>query len=216
MPEIMPISDILKKYITEEVTPMSNEEHSRRKVESYNQSVGDLTEYDCGECLNKGHIMFLSEGGYETMRPCKCMNIRKTIRHIERSGLKELMERYTFDRFQTHESWQKQALYKAQAFLNDREGKWFFAGGQVGSGKTHLCTAIVGEILKQGIPARYMVWDIESKKLKAIVNDDEAYYKAIKDLRETEVLYIDDFLKTKRGAQPTDADIKLAFEIVNY
>jgi len=61
-----------------------------------------------------------------------------------------------------------------------------------------------------------MVWDMESKKLKALVNDDADYDAAIKDLRETQVLYIDDFLKTKKGASPTDADIKLAFEIINF
>ena len=29
------------------------------------------------------------------------------------------------------------------------------------------------------------------------------------------VLYIDDFLKTRHGALPTDGDINLAFEIIN-
>jgi chromosomal replication initiation ATPase DnaA len=84
------------------------------------------------------------------------------------------MERYTFDSYSTPNPWQKYAKDKTRAYLTGHTNNWFFAGGQVGAGKTHLCTAIVGAILNRGTPARYMVWDIESKKLKAVVNDDEA------------------------------------------
>ena len=42
-----------------------------------------------------------------------------------------------------------------------------FIGGQVGAGKTHLCTAMVGEFLKRGISAKYMLWRDDALKLKA-------------------------------------------------
>lgn len=215
MGEMTPLAAIIEKMGGVPMQSLSNEEYAQRRVDSYNQTPGDLKGYDCKKCLNRGHIAVLREGN-EVMRQCECVATRKSLRQIEQSGLRELMTRCTFDEFTTVAKWRKVALQKAKSFLEDKNAKWFFAGGQVGAGKTHLCTAIVGAMLQDGSPARYMVWDKESKKLKSIVNDDAAYAKAIDDLQNMEVLYIDDFLKTQRGAVPTVADIKLAFEIVNY
>ena len=60
-----------------------------------------------------------------------------------------------------------------------------------------------------------MIWDREAKSLKSLVTDEEAYNAAIKDILDIEVLYIDDFLKVRKHSAPTDADVKLAFEIIN-
>ena len=38
----------------------------------------------------------------------------------------------------------------------------------------------------------------------------------INKYKNAKVLYIDDFLKVKKGEEPTPADINLAFEILNY
>jgi DNA replication protein DnaC len=135
---------------------------------------------------------------------------------IEKSGLKQLMETCTFDSFSTEEKWQARAKQMAQDFLQDCAGNWFYAGGQVGSGKTHICTAIVGELLRLGKSARYMLWRDDIVKLKALVTDDEAYSSKIGQFKETEVLYIDDFFKTERGKTPTTADVNIAFELLNY
>ena len=164
---------------------------------------------------NKGEIMFL-KNGYETIRECQCMNVRKTIKRIERSCLKDLMKDYTFEKFIVSSDWQKKAKNMALEFLKDYENKWFFVGGQVGCGKTHLCTALVGAFIRSGKPAHYMLWRDEVVQLKAVVTDDEAYGKAIRKLKEIEVLYIDDFFKTERGKQPSTAEINIAFELLNY
>ena len=144
------------------------------------------------------------------------MNVRKTIKRIERSGLKDLMKDYTFEKFIVSSDWQKKAKNMALEFLKDYENKWFFVGGQVGCGKTHLCTALVGAFIRSGKPAHYMLWRDEVVQLKAVVTDDEAYGKAIRKLKEIEVLYIDDFFKTERGKQPSTAEINIAFELLNY
>ena len=98
--------------------------------------------------------------------------------------------------------------------LQDREG-WFYIGGQVGAGKTHICTAIANRLMLQGKGVRYMIWTEEATKLKALKTDDENYAREINKWKTAEVLYIDDFLKTRNGALPTDGDINLAFEIIN-
>ena len=61
----------------------------------------------------------------------------------------------------------------------------------------------------------YMIWTEEATKLKALKTDDENYAREINQWKTAEVLYIDDFLKTRNGALPTDGDINLAFEIIN-
>lgn len=91
-----------------------------------------------------------------------------------------------------------------------RENRIFITGN---CGKSHVCTGIVRELLRRGIPARYMLWRDEAVKLKACVNDTEEYMALIEPLKNIEVLYIDDFFKA--GSVPTNADVNLAFEIIN-
>ncbi|MCY1715202.1 ATP-binding protein [Caproiciproducens galactitolivorans] len=183
-----------------------------------------MTGYDCPICKNKGVTYFL-ENGYEKSRECKCMAIRRSIWNIKKSGLKNLLQKYTFDNFKAADEWQRDFKADAQRFVTDHNGKWFYAGGQVGAGKTHICTAIVQAFLKKGIAARYMLWRDEVVRLKAIVNDDEEYAKAINPLKTVPVLYIDDFFKTgdeldRYGnivkKRPTQGDINVAFELLNY
>jgi len=185
------------------------------KVEHYNNTIGDLKGYDCQECLNKGYIMF-DENGYDIIKPCKCKKIRDSIRNIKNSGLENLLQSYSFDKYIAKESWQKHIKDLALKFINDTQGNWFFIGGQVGSGKSHICTAIVNELLNQGLESLYMKWRDDSVELKQSINDPEIYSKLVKRYKNVKVLYIDDFLKTELGKQPTSADIMLAFEILNH
>lgn len=189
--------------------------YARMRVDAYNAAVGSLTDYDCPLCKNKGYIQYVGKGGEEITRECRCMPIRETKRVIRESGLQSLLDRCTFDAYRTDEPWQKSAKAAAQRFVTDHKDKWFFAGGQVGCGKTHLCTAIVREFLLNGIRAKYMLWRDEITGLKAIVMED-GYSGAITGIKQMPVLYIDDFFKSERGKPPTTADVNIAFEILNY
>lgn len=57
-----------------------------------------------------------------------------------------------------------------------------------------------------------MLWRDVSVRAKAVVNDEE-YGRIVDPLKRVKVLYIDDLFK---GGAPKEADIKLAFEILNY
>ena len=103
---------------------------------------------------------------------------------------------------------------KAVEYAKNPEG-WFYIGGQVGAGKTHICTAIAVYLLKQGLETYYMLWTDATVELKANKCDDEEYNKLMGKLKSVDVLYIDDFLKTEQGKQPTTADINIAFELLN-
>ena len=87
----------------------------------------------------------------------------------------------------------------------------FYIFGQSGAGKSHICTAICGALIERSKDVYYMPWRDESTALKSLVTDAAAYTGRMRVLKKTEVLYIDDFLK----GGDTDADIRLAYEILN-
>ena len=187
----------------------------QRQADRENAEEGNLKGIDCRKCKNRGHISVVKNDEL-VWQMCSCMRARKSLERIEKSGLKTAIEELRFDNFLTTEKWQESMLNTAKSYVENGEKKWLFLGGNSGSGKTHLCTAVCGELLKREKAVRYMMWRDESAKLKAVVNDSAEYSRLIGELKEIEVLYIDDFLKVQRGQQPTPADINLAFEILNY
>lgn len=122
------------------------------------------------------------------------------------------MARYTLDSWQIRDRWHARAREMALQYAENPDGKWFCMVGSVGAGKSHLCTALVGLLIERGMEARYMLWRDVSVRAKAVVNDEE-YGRIVDPLKRVKVLYIDDLFK---GGAPKEADIKLAFEILNY
>lgn len=195
------------------------------RCDSHNRVEGNLNEadgYNCDICRNKGYYsvpQFYLNDYTDAQRTCECWKVRKPIRAMLRSGLKDVIKEYTFDRYIASEPWQQRVLETAKNYLSNVENNWFFFGGATGSGKTHICTAIAINLLKQGREVKYMLWQDESKNLKARVNDIE-YGDLIERYKTVDILYIDDLFKTgKDGTQtkqrPTMGDINLAFEIIN-
>lgn len=137
--------------------------------------------------------------------------LQKNIARIERSGLAELVERYTFDRYQTKYTFQKIIKEQALNFLNEK-GCWFSVLGQSGSGKTHICTAISIELMKQGRQFEYVLWMEAINRIKHNRFENE---RTLERYRTVDVLYIDDFLKTRNDTEPTDIEVELAFEILD-
>ena len=166
---------------------------------------------DCPICNNTGQIYY-EKDGYPYSRDCECMAKRRSIRELNLSGLKSLSEIYTLDKYIPDNNLSAKLLEKAKEYIEDSP-KWFFVSGRPGSGKTHICTAICLELINRGERASYMLWRDDSVKLKSAVAGDPEYYdKRIKQLKNVPVLYIDDLFKG--GAN--GADIKLAFELLNY
>lgn len=179
------------------------------KADALNNESGNLTGMDCPVCKNKGFVASVENGHFCT-HECECMNRRRAMKRLEQSGLKPILEMYTINNYETEKSWQSDAKKAALEFVKNPDG-WFFISGTPGTGKTHLCTAICGMLLEQNKNVRYMVWRDEAPMLKANVNDSSIYQKAMGELKEADVLYIDDFWK----GGVTEADINLAFELLN-
>ncbi|PKM66418.1 MAG: hypothetical protein CVU94_07465 [Firmicutes bacterium HGW-Firmicutes-19] len=181
----------------------------------YNQIEGTLEGNDCRTCKNKGYIL-VEVGEYTALQACECHASRLSRSLIHKSGLSKMVHEYTLDSYLVKEQWQHYIKNKALEFMIHHDRCWFYIGGQVGVGKTHICTAIVNKLMEQGHPARYMLWRDEIVKLKAITMESADYQQAIMAWKEIKVLYIDDLFKSEKGKPPTQADIQIAFEIINY
>lgn len=207
---------------------LTEEQRVQADVDFTNSEEGNLNEadgYDCPFCKNRGYIAELAKqetfGYYYTRRVnCKCTKVRKAINRLNRSGLKNVVKEYSFDRYETTEDWQKVIKGKALKFLKDDENQWFFMGGQSGAGKSHICSAIAVQYIRDGKEVKYMLWREEITRIKGAVNDSEIYSEMMDALKKAEVLYIDDLFKGGKSelgySAPTAADINAAFEIINY
>lgn len=183
------------------------------RAKYYNSLSGELTGYDCPKCKNRGHILIVDDEGHEYAKQCECIRIRQLQELAERSGLGDALTEYTFDRYEHNEPWQQLIYNSAKQFVTDDTAHCFFIGGQIGAGKSHICTAIVREFLDNGIDVQFCVWnDVVTVLKQSIMDDKEHYNEQLERLKSATVLYIDDFFKTN----PTTADIDKAFQIINY
>ena len=193
---------------------------SKAKAERYNASKGSLTDYDCQLCGNKGNVakVYYDER-YDMVREgfteCKCMKIRGAIWKMKASGLEQAIATQRFENYTVEHEWQEAMKKTAMDYAKDPSG-WLFLGGQVGCGKTHLCTAVCRDLLRAGKAVIYMPWQSEIVRLKACVMDSDEYTKQINEFKNAEVLYIDDFFKPVAGQEATAADVRIAYELINH
>lgn len=221
MSEFSKVSDVITQIPSREeielFAKLSFRERRQIIIDIENEVKGNLNEidgYNCELCKNRGHIWKLNDDDMDTRVDCKCKTVRATLARAKRSGLGDIITEYTFDKYEDTEDWQKHIKSKAKAFCQDDKAKWFCIGGQVGCGKTHICTAIAAHYIKAGYEVKYMLWSKEAKQLKQLANDIR-YQELINPIKEAKVLYIDDFLKVQNGEAPTAGDINVAFEIIN-
>lgn len=209
----IPISS-MPEGLFSDVKPLTEEERLQRECDLLNAQPGNLTGVHCDKCNDKGYVYAVKEG-HCVGRRCSCLTQRENVARIERSGLSEVIKRYTFDSFKTDESWQKLMKDTALEFIQ-HEGAWFYIGGQSGCGKTHICTAIANHYLQQNKSVKYMLWRDEAVRILANSTNDELRQELITPLKNVDVLYIDDFFKHRNNEKPTEAETNLAFEILNY
>ena len=169
-----------------------------------------LDNVDCPECNNTGYIPYKGADDIMRCRECSCMKRRRSLRRIDNSGLRDLLQKYSFDNYRTPTADHMRIRNKAKEFVTSG-GEWFFICGRPGTGKTHICTAICSSLLDKGWELRYMVWRTDATELKAMVNDRQEYKEAMNRLRNAAVLYLDDLFK----GGITEGDTNLAFSILN-
>ena len=190
---------------------LCSSDYQQLRADALNAQAGSLRGYDCPECQNRGYRIVVNGQGEIVSRRCRCMDIRENLRRIAESGLQDMVERYTFEAFRTDTPWQKRMKEAALDYIQHPENRWFVVAGSVGSGKTHICTAICAQLMRAGVPARYFLWRDDAPRIKAAVNDTEAYQRMVRPLKTVRLLYIDDLFK----GNPSEGDKNLAFEILD-
>lgn len=189
-----------------------------------------LIEYDAvanGKKLDYHKAIRDEDGNIQamTMELTEYGKIMEQIKLIKQSNLGNIMDKYRFNNFNRDKPHHKLMYSKAQDFL--REPTMCFATlGQVGSGKTHICTALVSELMiEHNKQVKYMLWTDEVQRIK-FTQDLEYRNQIMNGYKNAEVLYIDDLLKVQsriklgRNERPIDkikdADIDIATEIIFY
>lgn len=181
-----------------------------------NDGHGKLPYVDCPSCKNKGFIAYRDHNNYISTKNCKCMTQRKIIERIEKSGLKSSFQKYRFDNYLVKEKWQNTVLITSKNYIQNISKKnWFVIDGAVGSGKSHICTAIVDSLINLGFDIEYIPF---ISKMPSIQTRISSFYQDTREEAETELeriknvqlLYIDDFMKTK------SVRIDLIFDIIDY
>ena len=141
---------------------------TQQLVELDNQRKGNLKEFDCELCLNRGFISYYDQDNDTSyIDDCECMKVRKSKKNAEESGMKELLS-HKLRFFEATEPFQIDMKEKAKDYiLNAHKSKeWFLALGQSGCGKTHICSSICNERmthydedLKRYTQVKYMIWN---------------------------------------------------------
>lgn len=194
--------------------------HSQMQADTLNQLAEPANGWDCPHCRNKGYIAHPKENGFGIYTvECTCYAIRKSLRLMKESGLRNLRERYTFDRFQVQEPWQAKAKAKAMAYSQNMNG-WLLMSGQSGCGKTHLCAAVCLEQMEKGTPVRYMAWRQQVGAIRDAYGDGQRRRELMDQWKKAPVLCMDDLFKIGGDScgqvRPTQSDLNIAFEILDY
>lgn len=190
----------------------------RMKADNFNNKQGELTGYDCPECLNRGRIAIAKEDGSVVFQECDCMKIRRFVQKMENSGLEEI-DKCTFDAYKDEENWQTTIKQGAKAYADNPVG-WLVFCGQTGGGKTHLCTAVCSQLLHAGKEVRYMPWRQDVRELKEKAMELKAQNDILKKYQEAPILFIDDLFKVCKTSDNSlnlkYADVELAMDILFY
>jgi DNA replication protein DnaC len=199
-------TDLEIKNLKEELKSLSLVDF---QVRVHNDGIGNLKYVDCLECKNKGDVAS-NVDGYLQIKECRCMKQRKIMKRIEDSGLSSQFANYRFDNFKTDEAWQKSMKDRAIDYLNHFNDKspykWLYIGGQIGSGKTHIESALMRELIQKGFDIAYMQFSEEMPDIeRGLISYGDINLKALsmyERFKTVEILVIDDAFKnyTKQRA----------------
>ena len=159
--------------------------------------------------------MTVEENGALRFQRCKCQSIRDAMGAMDRSGIPpDALAACTWENWKTPENWQRKALAMAQDYVQQiaaGDPSWFIICGTPGCGKTTLCTTIFRAIVEGGKPGLYVSWREFARRAKAVGNDRDDFREETEPLKNTPLLYLDDFWK----GDIRPADVHLAFELIN-
>jgi len=171
----------------------------------------------CKECDSKRFVLLTAENGYQSAHNCSCLQAIIANRRFDASGMAHMRKTHRFEDFTANTPWREDLFDKATLYMLDLMAGgngWFAMLGQSGAGKTHLCTAICIELLNSAKEVLYIVWNdfVVTAKKRFDPEFGHANSQEVTRVQQAAYLYIDDLFKKA----PSQADIDIAFEIINY
>lgn len=146
--------------------------------------------YECALC---------NDQGYTDGKMCDCFKRALAEESIRQSGISHLLESESFENFSfdyyPDQLQIAQTVSICKRFANDLQGNLLLTGG-TGLGKTHLSSAIVGRVIKEGHYAVYvtvteLIADYEYERFSRSWGDDSP--SRTDKYKECELLVLDDF-----------------------
>ena len=198
---------------------------AKNNMEFYQEQTREDNFYNCSTCNNtlKIHgLEFYNDGTghyfHHTSKSCKCNLIRKSLKIMQDNGLLGIIKKKTFSNFTTTENFQKIIKTNAINFVKAIIAKQkvsFFIGGQSGAGKTHICSAILGEFAKHGICVYFFNYinDIATLNRYQYNSTEKDEYENLLSLyKQADILYFDDFM----FGEVSVSEQKIIFNIINH
>jgi len=198
---------------------------ARSNTEFYQEQKKTDSFYNCSICnntLSTHSIDFYNDGTghyfHHESKPCKCNLIRKSLKIMQDNGLLGIIKKKTFSNFTTTEAFQKTIKTNAVNFVKAIIAKQkvsFFIGGQSGAGKTHICSAMLGEFAKHGICVYFFNYinDIATLNRYQYNSTEKDEYENLLSLyKQADILYFDDFM----FGEVSVSEQKIIFNIINH
>lgn len=182
------------------------------RIISLSKNENKENTYECLKCRDLGYS-FKNIDGYETAIKCECLDKKESLEKLEKCGLSDVFKNKTFQTYIPSRKFQLEAKTKAMKYCNEFKdtNASLLLCGQPGAGKTHLGIATMLNLINKNIGCKYEEYTSMLINLKQSVMDEENYIREESKYTEPRVLFLDDFLK----GNPTDADLKYIYKIIN-
>lgn len=178
------------------------------------QEVTDV----CPICRGVGFIVKRDEKYQDIITPCSCTTKNNIKSKWKLAGLNVDSSQLNLKNYKIYNAITKKCKTAALNYLKSfneikttRHNSIAFLG-QVGSGKSHLSTAIAINLIDKGVKVIYMPYRDVITKIKQNMLDEENYSQTLGKYKTSELIVIDDLFKGKI----TESDINIMFEVINY
>lgn len=208
---------------------------ARGRDASVARREGEAPVYSCYACEDTGFvavgvgedgevISMRAFGGRGTdlasyrLRPCKCKDESLRASLIAASGIDPReFEHKTMNNFKTDTVHAKQMKAVALSFLQHPDAQGMAMLGNSGTGKTHLCIAVLSELIKQHQGIDYFNYRTQIQYLKSLNFEGTKREEALNKWKMANVLYIDDLFKFlfNNDHKVDMAELRIMYEILD-